>query len=196
MKSRVHTKPHAYIHFNGTPITWLFCPHYTNDPNCDSHAGRLHSLEGNFVTLNQIDRMASTWRTLSSLYLWLAWQKPETTLEKSLAPRVPLPWTNVHSNFILRVKCFVRGEVRHLTPPPLLHSTDRGKWPAYHNLVLIHDGFKKSRNLYAVKPNLQAAERWQAIATVFHSQGHDYPEECSIHWKKSQYQLYALLPNP
>ena len=135
-------------------------------------------------------------------YLWLAWQKPETTLEKSLAPRVPLPWTNVHSSFILRAKCFVRGEVRH-TWPPLLHthpqqglSTDRGKWPAYHNLALIHDGFKKSRNLYAVKPNLQAAERWQAIATVFHSQGHDYPEECSIHWRKSQYQLYAFLPNP
>ena len=33
MKSRVHTKPHAYIHFNGTPITWLFCPDLnTNDP--------------------------------------------------------------------------------------------------------------------------------------------------------------------
>ena len=32
MKSRVHTKPHAYTHFNGTPITWLFCPDYTNDP--------------------------------------------------------------------------------------------------------------------------------------------------------------------
>ena len=27
--------------------------------NCYSHAGRLQSLEGNFVTLDQIDRMAS-----------------------------------------------------------------------------------------------------------------------------------------
>ena len=87
--------------------------------NCDSHAGRnLQSLERNFATLNQIDRMASNWRTLSSLYLWLAWQKPETTLEKSLAPRVPLPWTNVHTNFILKAKCFVRGEVRYPWPPP------------------------------------------------------------------------------
>ena len=194
-RTHTYTLMGLQLHGYSAPITRMI-------QNCDSYAGRLHSLEGNFVTLNQIDRMASTWRTLSSLYLWLAWQKPETTLEKSLAPRVPLPWTNVHSSFILRAKCFVRGEVRH-TWPPLLHthpqqglSTDRGKWPAYHNLVLIHDGFKKSRNLYAVKPNLQAAERWQAIATVFHSQGHDYPEECSIHWKKSQYQLYAFLPNP
>ena len=99
------------LHDYSVPITRMI-------QNCDSHAGRLHSLEGNFVTLNQKDRMASTWRTLSSLYLWLAWQKPETTLEKSLAPRVPLPWTNVHSNFILRAKCSVRGEVRDTWPPP------------------------------------------------------------------------------
>ena len=104
------------LHDYSVPITRMI-------QNYDSHAGRLHSLEGNFVTLNQKDRMASTWRTLSSLYLWLAWQRPETTLEKSLAPRVPLPWTNVHSNFILRAKCFVRGEVRHLTPPPVYTHT-------------------------------------------------------------------------
>ena len=89
--------------------------------NCDSHAGRnLQSLERNFVTLNQRDRMA--WLTEEHChlynYLWLAWQKPETTLEKSLAPRVPLPWTSVHTNFILRAKCFFRGEVRHTWPPP------------------------------------------------------------------------------
>ena len=96
--------------------------------NYDSHARRLQSLEGNFVTLNQIDRMASNWRTLSSLYLWLAWQKPETTLEKSLALRVPLPWTNVLTNFILRAKCFVRGEVRHTwpTPSPPTHTPLKG----------------------------------------------------------------------
>ena len=118
-RTHTYTSMGLQLHGYSAPITRMI-------QNCDSYAGRLHSLEGNFVTLNQIDRMASTWRTLSSLYLRLAWKKPETTLEKSLAPRVPLPWTNVHSNFILRAKCFVRGEVRHLTPPPsYTHTPNR-----------------------------------------------------------------------
>ena len=124
----IPNRTHTYT-LMGLQLHGYSAPIYTRMiQNCDSHAGRLHSLEGNFVTLNQIDRMASTWRTLSALYLWFAWQKPETTLEKSLALRVPLPWTNVLTNFILRAKCFVRGEVRHTwpTPSPPTHTPLKG----------------------------------------------------------------------